>query len=261
MQVPGLQISQISWTVKVPGYVWSSNKCPILRQMVRAPQEMLCSPKCTLEHGCLPSVSPLSQMRAPAEIAWVYCGVKIPCLYLSGSCSTPGPTDTFSCRFLWFESPEGEDNSWDPGRGPRTRFLTSIPGEPYAPCNVVSCHVMPKQVGPGKEHQLRSKEPWPGIQDVSLITWASFDVDLMPSSLVAKFATQYYLSKCCENTGAYVKVCGPQQECESRRSKEFHIPGLPTGLWPSQTTNLHTSIHKILLACCWRSIKACYFLF
>lgn len=42
MHVSGLQSPQISGCVKVPAYLQSLNKCPILRQMVRASQEVLC---------------------------------------------------------------------------------------------------------------------------------------------------------------------------------------------------------------------------
>lgn len=112
-------------------------------QMDWAPQEMLCSPKCAPEHG-------LSQMRAPAETAWVYYGVKIPSLYLDGSCSAPGPKAPFtpvSHSLLRFESPEGDDNSRDLRWSPGTCFLPSIPGETYVPWNV--CDELPRNAKAG----------------------------------------------------------------------------------------------------------------
>lgn len=167
MQVPGLQISQTSWTVQVPGYVWSLNECRWIEHLRKC---------CAHQNALLNMDCPrweLQQKRHGSTTVW-----------RSHPFTSMGPAPLLAPRHLSRQFPIVSFGLNHPRVMTIAGISDGVQGLAFYQASqgklmypemcVMSCHVMPKQVCPGKKHQLRSRGPWPGIQDVSLITWASF---------------------------------------------------------------------------------------
>lgn len=73
----------------------SLNKCPVLRQVVQAPQETPCSPKGTPEQGvAFAHTRALKQKQGLGS-----CGIKSPFHVHEHTLPAPGPADSFTLAF------------------------------------------------------------------------------------------------------------------------------------------------------------------